>query len=112
MSDRCRCEGPGHCPVFDRNMDQAEFDICSGAVQWLRLRHVGEWLRPKMAESGRVCVFDGGAALDEHGIPIKRRGCGCNGQPPVIPMKKCVHPLHPDPMPEGCENRCTHIERV
>lgn len=93
-------------------MSEADYETCRNAVAWLRARSIAEWLREQSEGDARTCVFDAGPALDEHGIPIKRRGCGCNGQPPVIPMKKCMHPLHPDPMPEGCEARCTHLEKL
>lgn len=108
----CQCAGPGDCPVFHRAMDQADYDVCSGAVQWLKAREMARWLQPSAAEAGRSCVYDNGQAFDEHGLPLKRRTCGCNGQKPVILMKNCMHPSHQDPMPEGCESRCSHFIRV
>lgn len=105
MSTPCVCPGPGFCTKYARQMDQADWDICSGAVGWLKERHVARWVK----ETGPTCAFDAGPLLDEHGIPRKKRTCGCGGLPPVIAFKDCTHPqmiAAKTPGEDACELRC------
>lgn len=106
MATPCVCSGPGFCPKYGREMNQADWDICWGGVEWLKADHVGRWMK----ETGTTCEYDQGPLLDEHGIPIKKRGCGCNGRPPVVQLKSCTHPqmvAAKTPGEEGCEHRCS-----
>lgn len=105
MSAPCTCTGPGYCTRYAREMNQADWDICRGAVDWLKADHVKRWMK----ESGATCVYDAGPLLDEQGVPVKKRGCGCNGQPPVISLKACTNPqmvAARTPGQDGCEHRC------
>lgn len=90
-------------------MTQADWDICSGAVAWLRRRSVDQWIK----DTGPACEFDAGPLMDAQGVPVKRRGCGCDGRPPVIALKDCTHPqmvASRTPGQEGCESRCVFFK--
>lgn len=110
----CQCTGPGWCPVYGREMGQEDWDICRGAVSWLKQRYVERWLTETAQErpnSGK-CVYNAGPALDEFGIQRVRRGCGCGGRRANEPLITCLHASHQDPMPDDCESRCTHFKGV
>lgn len=111
MSTPCICPGPGYCTKYARQMAQDDWDICSGAVGWLKERHVAQWVK----STGPSCAYDGGPLLDEYGVPRKKRGCGCNGVPPVIALKNCSHPqmiAAKTPGQDGCELRCAFFMAV
>lgn len=105
----CICPGPGFCTKFNRQMHQDDWDICSGGVAWLKSDYVKRWIK----ESGTSCAFDGGPLLDEYGVPVKKRGCGCGSQPAVLSLKVCSHPqmiaakTHGQ---DGCESRCSFFQ--
>ena len=106
----CECTGPGFCPRYNREMTQEDWDVCRAAVPWLKARYVEQWLKSQPAElrTGQ-CVYFAGPALDEHGFQKVKRGCGCGGRRAVEPQIQCLHPLHPDPMPDDCQTRCIHF---
>lgn len=110
----CQCSGPGYCQVYNRMMSQVDYDICSGAVPWMKERYREQWLRESKAMEGTTtgCIYNMGPALDEHGIQRVRRGCGCGGRRKNEPLITCTHPLHTDPMPDDCESRCGHFKGV
>lgn len=110
----CECNGPGHCPRYNREMTLEDWDICRGAVWWLKERKVTEWMSEtrSSANGSTGCIFANGPALDEHGFQVVRRTCGCGGQRAVIPMINCLHPSHTDPMPDDCAMRCSHFKSV
>lgn len=86
-------------------MNQADWDICSGGVDWLKADQVKRW----MSETKTTCTYDAGPLLDGQGIPVKKRGCGCGGRPAVVQLKSCAHPqmiASKTPGEEGCESRC------
>lgn len=111
MPTPCICPGPGYCTKYARQMLQDDWDICSGAVGWLKQRHVAQWVK----STGPSCVFDGGPLLDEYGLPRKKRGCGCGGRPAVISLKNCTHPqmiTAKTPGEDGCESRCNFFMAI
>jgi hypothetical protein len=109
MSTPCICPGPGYCTKYARQMDQGDWDICSGAVGWLKDRHAVQWVQ----SSGSSCAFDGGPLLDEYGIQRKKRGCGCGGVPAIVGYKVCSHPqmvASKTPGEDACELRCAFFQ--
>lgn len=104
----CQCDGPGFCHVYKREMTQADWDICHGAVDWLKARFAQDWIK----QAGATCAYDAGPLLDATGTPVVKRTCGCNGQPPVLALKNCTNPqmiASRTPGEDGCIYRCSYF---
>ena len=107
----CQCDSAGHCKVFDRDMDQSDFDTCKSAVHFLRVESYLKWSKEKRLKLGPVapCVYLDGPSIDEFGNQRVRKTCGCGGRRSTEPLVVCLHPSHADPMPDDCISRCTNF---
>lgn len=107
----CECNDIGFCKRYNREMSLEDWDICRGAVWWVKERKITEWMStPSPNRPQGQCIFYSGPALDEFGNQVVRRTCGCGGQRAIVPMVNCLHPSHDDPMPDDCQTRCTHYK--
>ena len=105
---RCQCSTAGFCNKFQREMSEADRNIC------LKQSKIGlgircQWQFDKLIAQGRIaldCIWKGEKLLDEHGFVKRRFSPACCGHAGGnVDRYQCDHPL----VEEGetnCELRC------